>query len=280
MATPIVTDTNKGAFPDTQRFAADDVLADALVNTITSVGPVVEGDNPAVRIPYVSEDVDAAFIDEGAEFTDEAPTLSELVVQTKKVGVLSVVSNEAYNAAGVAGLLTNSLRRSIINKADAVLLTNPVATPQVGPVGLINTTGLVEGTGITPATGIGPVIDLLAQIDANGGTPTAFVASPTAWASLQKLSLNDGQLILGNAADGAARQLLGLPVIVNRHLTAGTVLAVDESAILSAVGPVEASTSSERYFELDSIGLRVSFRFGFGVLHPDRLGKFTATDGE
>ena len=64
-----------------------------------------------------------------------------------------------------------------------------------------------------------------------------------------------------------ARQRLGLPVYVDRHVTADTLVVLDRTAILSAYGNVQLATS----FNRDSIALRVTFRFGQVVADADRV---------
>lgn len=265
---PIISTNPRGAFPDVQGFSPSDIVPDALVLTAATPAAVLDGDGPRARIPYVPDDVAAALVPEGTDIAETDPEISELVVATKKVAVLSVLSREAYHAQGIQELITNSLRRSIQQKADAVFLANTT-----DPTGLVNTTGMVTGT-ITSS--LDPVIDTLATLEANGGSPTHVLAAPDAWAALQKIKTTSGTSVLvTDPATPTGRSLFGLPVIVNKFVPTGTLLVTDRNEILSVAGQVLAANSTERYFETDSVALRVTFRFGFGVIHSDRLAKLT-----
>ncbi|KAB1662922.1 phage major capsid protein [Pseudoclavibacter sp. CFCC 13611] len=269
---PTTTSTNQGAFPNVSYFPAEDIVADALVLQVTDQGPAVEGDQPSVRVPYVT-DVAAGFVAEGANIDESDPTLAEIVVNTDKIAVLTKVSNEAYRTGGVAGLLTNSLRRSVITKADTAFLTNPS-----NPTGLGAVTGIVNGGEIT--TNLDALVDAIATVEDNGATPSHIIASPKAWAAVLKLKVGSdyNTPLLGATSDTAARQLLGIPVLINKAAADNTLLVVDRSQIVSSVGQVAVATSSDRYFDDDSVGVRVTLRFGWGVVRPDRLAKLTIAE--
>ena len=49
----------------------------------------------------------------------------------------------------------------------------------------------------------------------------------------------------------------------------------DPKLIISAVGAVNIATSSDVYFDSDSVGLRATWRVGHAVVRPNRIGKFT-----
>lgn len=123
------------------------------------------------------------------------------------------------------------------------------------------------------------LVDLFAELEGNGATPTHIIVDPVAWASLRKFKAATGsaQSLLGAGTSDAARLLLDLPVLVTPAMTAGTGLVIDKSAIVSAVGEVMVAQSEHAYFDSDSIALRCTWRFGANVVRPDRIGKFTVT---
>jgi HK97 family phage major capsid protein len=71
-------------------------------------------------------------------------------------------------------------------------------------------------------------------------------------------------------------QLLGIAVLVTSAMTAGSLIVIDRSAVVSAVGPVVVAVSDQAYFASDSIGLRCTFRFSQNVVRPNRVVKLTA----
>ncbi len=91
--TNTTTNSGKAWAPDVQGFVAADVLPNLLISEITTVAGAVEGDEVSLRVPTVN-DVDTEFVAEGAEFTEQEGALSEVVVNTHKVGALVIVSNE------------------------------------------------------------------------------------------------------------------------------------------------------------------------------------------
>lgn len=270
----INTTLTKGAFPDTQYFPATEVVPDALILTHTTIGAQIEGDKPTMRVPYVEADPEADINAEGTEITEKDPQISELTVNTHKVAVLTVVSNEAYQTEGVAGLLTGSLSKAVTLKADRLLLQNPLGDDQ--PTGLANIEGIEDGG--TIGENLSPLITAIGTIGTNGGTPTTIVMGYDAWAYLLNLTDTNGHgLINPDVANSPTPVLYGLPVILTAQAPANTVLILDQSQIISAISPVTTATTSERYFEKDSVGIRVTFRLGFGLLHPNRIAKLTIT---
>ncbi len=277
MATETTTTSARAWSPDVQGYPAADAIPNALINIICTKAGEVEGDDVAVRVPVVLDDP-AAIVPEGDQIPESDPELSEAVVITTKVAKLVRVSREQFYQPNAATLLQGAASRSIISKADDVLInqiapTSPAVTP---PAGLL-AQGITNAGAV--ATSLDKLVDTLATISSNGGSPSHIVLSPSAWASLRKFKAQTGSAltILGTGANDAAPMLLGVPIVINKALAAGSGLIVDATDIVAAVGPVYVTQSSEVYFTSDSMGLRVTFRFGARVVHPDRHARFTVT---
>jgi hypothetical protein len=73
--------------------------------------------------------------------------------------------------------------------------------------------------------------------------------------------------------------VLGQPVLKSRFITAYGGLVIDSSAVVSAIGPVSIGVSEHALFAKDSVQLRATWRIGWGVTRPDRIGKFTTEPG-
>ena len=69
--------------------------------------------------------------------------------------------------------------------------------------------------------------------------------------------------------------LLSLPVLVNREVPPYSGVVLDRSAVVSATSPVSVATDPSVFFTSDSIALRATWRIGFNVVRPDRIGQFT-----
>jgi hypothetical protein len=73
--------------------------------------------------------------------------------------------------------------------------------------------------------------------------------------------------------------VLGLPVLKSRFITPFDGLVIDCSAVASAIGPVSIAPSEHALFAKDSVQLRATWRIGWGVTRPDRIGKFSTGPG-
>ena len=279
----ITTKTADAAWrPDVSVFEPEDVLADAAILRFSSVEARIEGDQPALRVAYVTDD-DAAFVDEGATIDESDPVLNEVVVYTRKFAQLVPLSREQYSQSMTPERLAASVSRAMITKADNAFLAQVAPTsPAVAPVaGLVNTTGIVSKTDV--ATDLDDLIDLEATVRKNGAhaETSAWVMSPDCWAGLRKLkqgtSSNLG--ILGAGTEQAQPLLLSIPVYINAQMPTLTGLLIDSSAVISAVSALTIAVSDQAYFKADSIAIRATMRTGHALPRPDRIGKFTLDDG-
>jgi len=145
--------------------------------------------------------------------------------------------------------------------------------------------GLVNWPGITDVGEIGDdlddLIDLEAEVRANGANPTAWILAPTTWAHLRKLRTGDTSNVslLGAGTDDSEPRLLSIPLFVNNELPAGSGVLIDKSAVISAVSPLEIATSTDQYFASDSVAVRATMRTGHTIPRPDRIGVFRIDTG-
>lgn len=278
MATETTTTSAVAWRPDVSTFAPSDVIPDALILQASTVSGAVEGDAPSVRVAYV-DDATAQFTAEADVIPEANPALNETLVFTGKVTQLIRLSNEQYRQPGTSSELSDSVRRAVIKKANEAFLTQaaPTGGAVTPPAGLMNTTGIVNGGAI--AGDLDKLVDLVATLQANGSNPSQIILSPAAWASLRKFKTATGQAttLLGAGTHDSQRTLLDLPVLISPAMTSGAGLIVDRAAVPSAVGTVNVATSEHLYFNSDSIALRATWRIGWNVMRPNRLGKFTVT---
>lgn len=279
MATETTVTSAKAWAPDLTAYVATDVIPDALILQTSTVAGRVEGDDVAIRVPYV-DDAAATFIAEGDPIPEADPDLSETLVYTGKVSQLIRLSREQFNQPNASRLLADSVRRAVTTAANLAYIAqaapvDPAVTP---PAGLLNVTGIEDGGAV--ADDLDALVDLFATIEGNGGQPTHLIVDPVAWASLRKFKTaptGSSQTLLGAGTADTERRLLDVPVLVTSAMTAGTGLVVDKNAVVSAVGPVLVAQSEHHYFSSDSIALRCTWRFGANLVRPDRVGEFTVT---
>jgi Phage capsid family len=174
------TPTSPAAWrPDITAYVPSDVIPDALILQCANVVGRIEGDEPAVRVPFVADDGTVGFVAEGAEIPDANQAFSEIVVTTDKVAALGKYSYETLQQPEAARLVVESLSRAVTQKANAAFLANAGA-----PTGLLNDLGILDGGTIT--TDLDPLIDAVSDIESTNGTATHVIAAPDAWAFLSK----------------------------------------------------------------------------------------------
>ena len=84
-------------------------------------------------------------------------------------------------------------------------------------------------------------------------------------------------MLLGAGTLDTEKRLLGLPMLTGAAVPAGSLLILDQTAIVSAIGDVEVAISDQVYFNSDSIAVRCTWRFGSNVVRPNRIAKMTVT---
>ncbi|MFT8652342.1 MAG: phage major capsid protein [Bifidobacterium aquikefiri] len=272
------TTEQKGLYPDLT-FPYTDAVPDALIvnPAIATVAGIIEGDKPQIRVPYVKTDPTSGFTAEGSEIADGGGVLDEVLVTTGKIATIVTQSNESATFSTASQLIASGVSRSITTSANGAFLTNPAAST-LGSTGLLNTTGMLTPDAAALADIIDLIADTRAQIETNGGTPTAILVSPLVEAALRKLKdATGGTYILGNPSQNNALSIFALPVIANKSITANTLLIDSAAEVVAAVGNINVASSTDAAFTSDSIVRRATWRIGHNVIHPDRLAKLTIT---
>lgn len=267
--TTITTPTSPEAWrPDVQGFAPAEVVPEALIIRVGTFVGYVEGDAPAIRVPWVADDGDASFVPEGAPIPESEADLAETVVHTHKVATLSKYSSEMLRQQNAAEIIMQAQQRAVVARADRAFLGS-----DTDPLGLLNTAGITDGGKIT--TNLDPLADAITAIEATGGTATHIIAAPGAWGTVSKIKTGTGSAapLLGSGAEATERRALGLPVVTSAAMPATQMLVVDSACILSAYGGVVVDRSDHAYFGSDVVGVRTKWRIGWSIQHPDRVVK-------
>lgn len=265
------TSTPSGLHRD-QIYPYHEIVPDALFTQLTTFTQKVEGDTPALRVPYVSEDPSVGFVAEGAEIPIDNAAISELAISTRKLAVISTMTREAAENTTAEQFVGESMRRAITAKID-----NAFFNANEGNLkGLLNIAGIHDG-GEMGATDLDVLTDAITAIESDGATATHIVMHPGVWGTFQKLKAGTGsaQLLLGSPAEQTTKQLFGVPVITSAHVPANTVVVLDKNDILSVAGDIQLDKSTDAFFEHDSIAYRALWRTGWGTIHPNRLAKIT-----
>lgn len=263
-------------------FKFEDVLPDNHYLSLTTFGGKIEGDQPSLHVPYVSDSDDADFVAEGTEIAETDVGLNEVLIQTRKVAQIVTLSNEQAAQDDTARVVAESMKRNVTAKLNRALLTQVAPTPPaIAPaVGLVNTSGILEGDDVVD--NLDPLVDLISELEANFATPKFLVIDPLSRAALYKMKAgstsNEGLLSPVTAEPVSA--ILGLQVIVSPFMPANSGLIVDPSAVVSAYSDVSVAQSSEAKFTSDSTVYRVTARVGHVVVKANRLAKFAIGEVE
>ncbi|MCA4722612.1 phage major capsid protein [Mycolicibacterium fortuitum] len=276
MATQTTTTSEYAWRPDQTAFHAADVIPEALILQTSTVSGQIDGDKPSLHVAYV-DDADAEFVAEAADIDESDPAMAEVIVHTGKISQLVKLSREQFYQQGTPDQLRQSVSRAIVKRADQAYLSQIVPTPPAvhPPAGLLNIAGVTEATDEV-ADSLDALVDLIAVLESEGATPSHIVVDPLGWAELRKLKLGDdyNASLLGAGTTDAVPMLLSLPVLVNRWAPAMSGLVLDSGAVVSAVGQVQIANSEHQFFSSDSVALRATWRIGWNVVRPQRIGKF------
>lgn len=252
------------------REAVPDALA--LDTRICTLGPAIEGDAPAIRLPFVGLAPQAQLVREGEEIPQSQPGLSELVVRTQKVGLLTEVSREALSYDQTTASITDSARRSLTFKLDELLVAKRTETNNGS--GLAYTPGITETHADT--YGLDPLLENIAAVADAGANPTAIVLNFGTWAKLLQIKGADGRGIISpDVANAPAPTLFGIPVVINPATPTDTVLVLDAGSIMVSMGDIIATVGDGDAFKRDSKQIRLTARIGWGTFAPKQIGKIT-----
>lgn len=270
MATKTTPTSPRAWRPDITAYLPGDVIPDALILTHAIVAGRIEGDEPAVRVPFVADDGTVGIVAEGAEIPDANQAFDEVVVTTDKVAALGKYSYETLAQPEAARLVTDSLTRSVTRKANRLFLGNAS-----NPTGLLNLAGVTDAGDVKDS--LDAVVDAVAGIEAAGGTATHIVAAPDAWANLSKLKdgSSSNRSLIGAGTESAARALLSIPVTISPDMPEGELLVIDRNTVVAAVSDVRVARSEDAYFSSDVVAIRVTFRLGWDVMRPERVARLS-----
>lgn len=272
--TLVTTGASGGAWsPDVYKFAPADVVPQALILNTATVAGDINGDEPSLRVGFVTDAETATYVDEGAEIDESDPDLDEVEIHTKKLARLVNLSNEQFGQPQTPQQVSQSVARDLVRKADASYLGD------TDPAGLLHYTDVIDGGAVSGS--LDALVDLVAELESNGATPSAIVVDPLGWAELRKFKtgVDYNSSLLGAGTTDAQPLLLSLPVLRSRFIPAHSGVVVDKAAIAAAVGDVKVAQSEHALFSSDAVQLRATWRIGWKLVRPDRVGKFTVGDG-
>ncbi|WOT02879.1 phage major capsid protein [Corynebacterium pyruviciproducens] len=272
-------------------------------------------DRSVIQVPFIPELEDnLTFADEGAEIPETKTNAAQLEIPTRKLAALKVLSNEAasydthnaeYNGGSqsVRSMITANVIDSIVAKANAVLFgkqtvksnAHTTSDPLVGLSQLEGTTDLGKLD-----KNLDPFIDGVSNILAHRGSQKQMVcvAHPYGWAKVSKMRdklaterpiepqeliketdvtseiIADGDVCKANEAV-AQTFIAGMPMFISPDLPSDTILVFDTNNVIVAASPIRINMDNSYAFSRDAMSIRYTYRLGWRVFHPERIGKIT-----
>lgn len=263
---------------------------DQVMNQARAVGPMLDvtrifntQSGEKITYPVLTAYATANAEAEGAALDEEDPTYSSLVLDSYKIGGITLLSEELVTDAGfnilehVAEAAGNSLGFKANN-----MLTNGTGT--VEPTGFINSasTGVTGGTGVSGAFTADNLIDLAYSLDSSARRlpGVAWMANASTVAAIRKLKDDAGNYIYTPSANAEADSLLGYPIVENPHMpdvnngNASVAFGHWPSFYTRLAGGLRLDTSRDYKFGNDQVAFRFLLRLDGGLTISDHIKLF------
>lgn len=266
-------------------------FADFLVEALVEGNPVYAGatkirtaDVRNITVPVVAGTAPAAaFIGQGGTITAADPVYSSITLGAYNAATLTLVSEELVSSAGfdIVASVGRAAGKQIAYLAGSACT---LGTGTVEPNGFVarlggnaaSTVVAVKGGTAAAAATFFSAADLvvlqMALAPSYRNVNTAWHLSTSALSKVRQLQDTTGRFILEPSAQaGVPERLLGYVVRENVHMAAvgsasKSVAFVHEPSILiREAGSVEVAQSSDRYFEINSRGIRSMYHFDANI---------------
>jgi HK97 family phage major capsid protein len=261
-------------------------FADFVVEQLVDGNTVYEGaskirttDIRNLTIPVVAGTAPAAgFVGQGGTITASDPVFSSLTLGAFNAATLTLASRELVDSAGfnLVEYVGRAAGRQIAYLAGSACTIGTGTAEPTGFITALNaasktTTAVKGGTAAVAATffsatDLASVLYALAPSYRNPNT--VWHVSTGALSKIRQLQDTTGQFILQpSVAAGQPETLLGYRLKENVYMAAvanaskSVALLHEPSYYIREAGGVEVAQSADRYFELNSIGIRTMYHF-------------------
>jgi HK97 family phage major capsid protein len=238
-----------------------------------------------IRVPRLLADVTAYWPGEGLEITASDPTLGNAELMARKLGALCKISSELDEDAVIAigDMVTTSIAYAMADKIDDAGFNGNGESAYGGNVGLANAlhaNAVVDAIGGNTGAGTLDLDDfnnVLAKCPQYGGASNRwFMHSAVYYAACHRLMNAAGGNTNITLANGVVEPMFqGYPVTFVQVMP--SVITASPSTILAYFGDLRlgatygtrrsarTEVSTERYFELDLIGIKTTERVAINV---------------
>lgn len=259
-------------------------FADFVVEALVEGNPIYDGatkvrtsDIRNITVPVVAGTAPAAtWVGQGGTIAAADPVFSSITLGAFNAATLTLASRELVDSAGfnLVEFVGRAAGRQISYLAGSAMT---IGTGTVEPLGFVSalvnasktTTAVKGGTAAVAATFFDAtdLVSVLYALAPSYRNPnTVWHVATSAMSKLRKIQDVNGQFILQpSIAAGAPETLLGYRVKENVHMAAvgsaskSVAIIHEPSYYVREAGGVEVAQSADRYFELNSIGIRTMY---------------------
>lgn len=271
-----------GTTTNTSALLAPEQVGDLIVGPVieqsiaTAVSTVVQTSTHTFRVPLVTADPTAAWVNEGQEITPSDLTVAEVTTTPAKVAGLTIITRElaADSSPAAAQQVGDGLVRDIIRVVDSGFFGD---APAPGPAGLETLTGVTDVYAGASWANLDPFAAALAGAEQVGARITSWVANPADALALATIKASDGSNVplLGNDVTvPSGRTIAGVQLHVSPAVTAGTIWGIPQDrAIVVIRESTTVETDSSVYFTSDRVAVKATMRVGYLFPHPAAIIK-------
>jgi HK97 family phage major capsid protein len=259
-------------------------FADFVVEALVEGNPVYDGaskirtsDIRNITVPILAGTAPAvSWVGQGGTISASDPVFSSITLGAFNAAVLTLASRELIDSAGfnIAEYVGRAAGRQIAYLAGSAMT---LGTGTVEPTGFVTalvaaskTTTAVKGGTAAAAATFFDATDLVAALYAVApsyrNANTVWHASTGAVSKLRRIQDTTGQFILQPSLQaGQPETLLGYRLKENVYMAAvanaskSVAILHEPSYYVREAGAVEVAQSADRYFELNSIGIRTMY---------------------
>lgn len=260
-------------------------FADFVVEALVDGNPIYEGaskirttDIRNITVPVVAGTAPAAaFVSQGGTINASDPVFTSVTLGAYAAATLTLASQQLVDSAGfnLVEYVGRAAGAQIAYLAGSACTLGTGTVQPTGFVTALNTAGALttatkQGTAAAAATffSAADLADALYALTPKYRNPnTVWHVASSAAVKLRKIQDTTGQFVLQpSLAAGQPETLLGYRVKENVHLAAvgsaskSVAIIHEPSFYIREAGGVEVATSSERYFEINSLGIRTIYQ--------------------
>ena len=232
-----------------------------------------------LKVPRETSAATASFLtlDGSTDITEGTPTMDSITFSPTSLACFTQLSHKLLlqSSVNMDSVVRNLMATTIANKLDYAVINGSGSSNE--PTGMVNTTG-INTESYTTAIGYADVLNALETL-ANDSIPMSnltWVINPAEISSLASTDkgTDTGSFLLEmqSEQDGRIGSMLGFPVYVSEHVTAGeAVLVRGQHSAIGFFGGLEVEVDPYFDFQKGNIGIRAIQDLDFHVLNANSI---------